>query len=69
MAFLTEQKKISEVIKKTKFDNLDLITSNIDLSLISIEFVILLIIFSSIKKFCPKLFFALITFYLKILLI
>ena len=34
---LNGTKSISEVIKKTKFDNLDLITSNVDLSGLEVE--------------------------------
>ena len=34
---LNGTKKISEVIKKTKFDNLDLVTSNVDLSGLEVE--------------------------------
>ena len=34
---LNGTKKISEVIKKTKFENLDLITSNVDLSGLEVE--------------------------------
>ena len=32
-----EQLSISDVIKKTKFENLDLITSNVDLSGLEVE--------------------------------
>ena len=34
---LNGNKKISEVVKKTKFENLDLITSNVDLSGLEVE--------------------------------
>ncbi|SVB58871.1 uncharacterized protein METZ01_LOCUS211725, partial [marine metagenome] len=34
---LNGTKKISEVVKKTKFENLDLITSNVDLSGLEVE--------------------------------
>ena len=34
---LNGTKKISEVIEKTKFENLDLITSNVDLSGLEVE--------------------------------
>ena len=36
-SILNGTKKISEVIEKTKFDNLDLITSNVDLSGLEVE--------------------------------
>ena len=37
MVFLMEQSQFLEVIKKTEFENLDIITSNVDLSGLEVE--------------------------------
>ena len=51
---LNGTKSISEVIKKTKFDNLDLITSNVDLSIANCSRYSTVLFFTALKN-CSSL--------------